>query len=101
MLIKLSEDKTKEQILSLDMDELFTRLHLDEHLSPNRHVGVYAIIELMKEMNRERGVTVICSTHDHKMLDISDRIVWMRDGVIQKIAKRDEVDIEIHTMTEK
>lgn len=59
------------------------------------------IIELMKEMNRERGVTVICSTHDHKMLDISDRIVWMRDGVIQKIADRADVDIEINTMFEK
>jgi putative ABC transport system ATP-binding protein len=59
------------------------------------------IIALMKEMNRERGVTVICSTHDHKMLDISDRIVWMRDGKVQKIARRDEVDIEINTMKEK
>ena len=59
------------------------------------------IIDLMKEMNREEGVTVICSTHDHKMLDISDRIVWMRDGVIQKIANREDVDIEINTMTEK
>jgi putative ABC transport system ATP-binding protein len=59
------------------------------------------IIDLMKEMNREFGVTVICSTHDHKMLDISDRIVWMRDGVLQKIARRDEVDIEINTMQEK
>lgn len=59
------------------------------------------IIDLMKEMNRESGVTVICSTHDHKMLDISDRIVWMRDGALQKIARRDEVDIEINTMKEK
>lgn len=40
------------------------------------------IIELMKTMNREHGVTVICSTHDHKMLDISDRIVRMEDGRI-------------------
>lgn len=59
------------------------------------------IIELMKEMNFERGVTVICSTHDHKMLDISDRIIWMRDGKVQRIARRDEVEIEINTMKEK
>ena len=58
------------------------------------------IIDLMKEMNEERGVTVICSTHDHKMLDISDRIIWMRDGKLEKIARRDEVDIEINTMKE-
>lgn len=53
------------------------------------------IIELMHAMNRERRVTVICSTHDHKMLSISDRIVWMRDGLIEKIANR--ADVEIHT----
>jgi putative ABC transport system ATP-binding protein len=53
------------------------------------------IINLMKEMNRELGVTVICSTHDHKMLDISDRIVWVEDGRIKRIADRDEVDIHI------
>jgi putative ABC transport system ATP-binding protein len=59
------------------------------------------IIHLMKEMNREHGVTVICSTHDHKMLDISDRIVWMRDGRIEKIADRADVEIKIDTMKEK
>jgi putative ABC transport system ATP-binding protein len=59
------------------------------------------IIALMKEMNRESGVTVICSTHDHKMLDISDRIVWMRDGKIEKIARRDEVEVHLGGMSEK
>ncbi len=59
------------------------------------------IINLMKAMNREQGVTVICSTHDHKMLDISDRIVWMRDGVIDRIADRRDVEITISAMSEK
>ncbi len=58
------------------------------------------IIQLMKEMNQERGVTVICSTHDHKMLDISDRIVWMEDGKLKKIARREEVDIQISKLSE-
>jgi len=58
------------------------------------------IIELMREMNQERGVTVICSTHDHKMLDISDRIIWMQDGQLKKIARRDEVEINIGKMKE-
>ncbi len=48
LLISLCSGKTREQIQVLDMDEVFTRLHLDEHLSPNRHVGVYAIVDLMK-----------------------------------------------------
>jgi putative ABC transport system ATP-binding protein len=58
------------------------------------------IIHLMKAMNRESGVTVICSTHDHKMLDISDRIVWMKDGRIDRIADRRDVAIDIARMQE-
>ena len=48
ILIQLTEGKTAEEVDRLDVDELFTRLHLDEHLSPNRHVGIYAIVALMK-----------------------------------------------------
>jgi len=58
------------------------------------------IIALMKEMNREHGVTVVCSTHDHKMLDISDRIAWMKDGLIEKLARRDEVRISVSQLKE-
>ena len=36
-----------------------------------------AIIELLRQMNRERDVTVISATHDFKMLDVSDRIIWI------------------------
>lgn len=49
ILIQLAECKTDKEIDQLDVDELFTRLHLDEHLSPNRHVGIYAIVALMKQ----------------------------------------------------
>jgi len=52
VLIQLSADKTVEEIEQLDVDELFTRLDLAEHLSPNRHIGVYAIVELMKQQAR-------------------------------------------------
>ena len=48
LLIQLCSGKTAQEIQELDMDEVFRRLQLDEHLSPNRHVGVNAIFELMK-----------------------------------------------------
>src|SRR5579872_4764489 len=38
------------------------------------------IIELLRKLNKEKGVTVISATHDYKMLDVSDRIIWIRDG---------------------
>lgn len=59
------------------------------------------IIALMKEMNQEHKVTVICSTHDHKMLNISDRIMWMEDGKVKKLARRDEVEITISQLQEQ
>lgn len=49
LLIGLCDGLTAEQIQALNMDEIFQRLNLDEHLSPNRHVGVYAMFDLMKQ----------------------------------------------------
>jgi putative ABC transport system ATP-binding protein len=56
------------------------------------------IIELLREINDSDGVTVITATHDHKMLAVSDRIAWIRDGKVEKYVKRDQVEIkEGHT----
>ena len=54
----------------------------------------HRIIELMKELNREKDVTVITATHDLKMIDVSDRIVYLRDGKIERIETRHEIAIE-------
>jgi putative ABC transport system ATP-binding protein len=56
------------------------------------------IIELLKRLNREQGVTIISATHDLKMLDVSDRIVYIRDGKIAKIDERKDIDIQIGEM---
>ena len=53
--------------------------------------GIHAIL---KQLNVERGVTVICATHDHRLLNISDRMMWIRDGQVQRLARRDEVTVE-------
>jgi len=53
------------------------------------------IIDLIKELNRDKGVTVISATHDLKMLDVSDRIIDIRDGLVERIRNRDEIDIEV------
>ena len=54
----------------------------------------HEIIELLRELNKEKGVTVISATHDHKMLSVSDRIAWIRDGRLDRIMNRDEIRIE-------
>jgi len=53
------------------------------------------IIHLLKELNREQGVTIISATHDLKMLDISDRIVWIRDGQVERIEQRADLDLKV------
>ena len=59
------------------------------------------IIELLKQMSLERGVTVISATHDFKMLNVSDEVIWIRDGLIDKIEKREELNISVGTINEK
>ena len=53
------------------------------------------ILEILQRLNEDKGVTIICATHDHRMMDICDRLMWIRDGHIERIAKRDEVQIEV------
>ena len=53
------------------------------------------IIELLRQLNRERGVTIISATHDHKMLAASHRVVWIGDGRIERIERREDVEIAI------
>ncbi len=53
------------------------------------------IIALLKELSRERKVTVISATHDFKMLNVSDQVVWIRDGRVDKIENRDELSISL------
>lgn len=51
------------------------------------------IIRMLEGLKDELGVTVISATHDHKMLDASDRVVYLEDGKITDIKHRGELDI--------
>ncbi len=45
------------------------------------------IIDLLHGLNKMRGLTLVAATHDLKMIKASDRIVWMRDGVVEKVER--------------
>ena len=53
------------------------------------------VLDILQHINAERGVTIICATHDHRMLDICSRLVWIRDGQVERVARRDEVEISV------
>ncbi len=49
LLIDLLSHRSLDEIREMDVDGLFKQLQLEEHLSPNRHVGIYAIVDKMRE----------------------------------------------------
>jgi putative ABC transport system ATP-binding protein len=53
------------------------------------------IIALQRRLCDDHGVTVITATHDHKMLDKSDRILWIKDGGIDRLENRHDLDIRV------
>lgn len=58
------------------------------------HTGEEIILTL-RRLCDDHGVTVITATHDHKMLDKSDRILWIKDGKKDRIQRRSELDIRV------
>ncbi len=53
------------------------------------------ILNILQRVNKERGVTVVCATHDHRLLNISDRIMWIRDGQVERLEKRADVEVRV------
>ncbi|NOX32260.1 MAG: ABC transporter ATP-binding protein [Deltaproteobacteria bacterium] len=59
------------------------------------------IIKLLKMLSREKNVTIISATHDLKMLNVSDRVIWISDGRIEKIENREELSISLGQVGER
>ncbi|SLM30155.1 conserved hypothetical protein [Desulfamplus magnetovallimortis] len=53
------------------------------------------IISLLQQLSQEKNITIISATHDFKMLNVSDQVVWIRDGQVDKIENRDELSISL------
>ncbi len=53
------------------------------------------IIDILKHLSTDRGVTVVTATHDHKMLSASDRIMWIEDGAIERLERRENIEIRV------
>ncbi len=53
ILVSLYRDRTPAEILDIDPDARFAELGLFDHLSPTRHVGVYAMFEHTRSQVRQ------------------------------------------------
>ncbi len=52
------------------------------------------IVDLLKSLNTKEGVTIVCSTHDPKMIASSDRICWILDGRLERISSGADFDLK-------
>ena len=43
-----------------------------------------ALLETMRELNENEGVTFLFSTHDQKIIERARRLVWLEDGMVTK-----------------
>ena len=43
------------------------------------------IMDLLLDLNRSQGITIVIITHDPKIAEQTEKIVYLQDGVIQKI----------------
>ncbi|NJL37113.1 MAG: Flp pilus assembly complex ATPase component TadA [Leptolyngbyaceae cyanobacterium RM2_2_4] len=40
------------------------------------------VVEIMENLAREQGCTILLVTHDNRILDLADRIIYMEDGYL-------------------
>lgn len=55
ILLNAYSDKTPEEIGAIDIRDVFQRLGLDEHLTPNRRNGFFAMVERIQHDAREQA----------------------------------------------
>ncbi len=53
------------------------------------------VLNILVRINKERKVTIVCATHDHRLLNICDRIMWIRDGKVERVEERANVKVTI------
>ncbi|BAZ29717.1 ABC transporter-like protein [Cylindrospermum sp. NIES-4074] len=53
------------------------------------------VVELMQKLAKEQGCTILLVTHDNRILDIADRLIYMEDGYLI----RSNVNSDIYSPT--
>jgi putative ABC transport system ATP-binding protein len=49
------------------------------------------VVEMMEKLAREQGCTILLVTHDNRILDLADRIIYMEDGYLANPANVDAI----------
>lgn len=49
------------------------------------------VVEIMQRLAKEQGCTILLVTHDNRILDIADRIIYMEDGRLAPMPEMDAI----------
>ena len=49
------------------------------------------IMQLLDELNRREGITIVMVTHEEDMAEFAHRVIWMVDGRVERTGTPDEV----------
>jgi putative ABC transport system ATP-binding protein len=60
-------------------------LLLDEPTGDLDSVNTMKVMALLTRLNKEQGITLVMVTHDIGLKYFADRILWMRDGKLQRV----------------
>jgi putative ABC transport system ATP-binding protein len=60
-------------------------LLLDEPTGDLDSVSTLRVMSLLTRLNREQHITLVMVTHDIGLKYFSDRVLWMRDGKLQRV----------------
>ncbi|MBI5723463.1 MAG: ABC transporter ATP-binding protein [Planctomycetes bacterium] len=66
------------------LDEPTSNLDLDSSLQ---------MALLIDEIRSQAGLTVLCATHDARLMELADSIAWLKDGSLERFADRRSVNI--------
>ena len=58
------------------------------------------MIEILVDLKKNEGITIISATHDMEMLNVSDRIMWISDGKVDRLEERANLDIKVGGMAD-
>jgi len=54
------------------------------------------VVNLMQQLAKEQGCTILLVTHDNRILDVADRIIHMEDGALVQNTKQKTIDLSNH-----
>ena len=62
-------------------------LLLDEPTANIDSSGVGLILDYLKHLRDERGMSILLTSHDHRVVRIADRVFWLSDGILRAVEK--------------